>query len=443
MSKTLTQHQHKGVEFLINRKKAILNDEMGTGKTLQAIVAGLKAIEHTNGKIAVVCPASLTQNWANEIKDYNKTINYHIIQTETETNPQNKTFYISSYEKLDALLNSDIEFEVVIVDESHYIKGKSQRTEKVLKLTQSAEYVFLLTGTMLLNRPIELFNQLKAIKHPLSAKKTVFAKRYCNAHWRYFKYPRRTKTGRLVNRYWDDTGASNTDELKMLIQPYVLRRTKDQVIDLPEKIRTKFYIDMSAEFKRKYALAWEEYQEEMEKRAQEIENIDEREKFINNIMSAKHAIELQKLQQVASLSKIDQIVEFAQNAIEQGEKVIIFAKFTKTIEELHKKIKNSVTLTGQTKDRQSVVDAIQQGDKDAIIMNIQAGGVGLTLTKASIVIFADFDWSPEIMKQAEDRAHRMGQTKTVNIYYFIAKDTVDEYIIDVLNQKSKIIDKIQ
>ncbi len=422
----LTKHQHEGIKFLLEKKKAILNDEMGTGKTRQAIVASLNATSD-NGRILVVAPASLLENWKREIDIVtNESVVTQIIQTKKDKASKNARFVIVSYDRLDAVLNE--KFKVVVLDESHYIKGKSQRAKKSLLITENAEYVFLLTGTMLLNRPIELYNQLQAIGHPIAqnGKRTLFSRRYCNGHLR------RLRNGRM---FWDESGASNIRELNMLISPYVLRRTKSDVLDLPDKIRTRIDITMDKDYSKKYELAWEEYLEFLRETGQQEK--------IPRALTARHIIELNKLQQITSLSKVRTIAEHANNAVEQGESVIIFSNFTKTIEELHKAIQQSITLTGQTKDRQQVVDAIQSGGKKVLIANIKAGGVGLNITKANIVMFADLDYSPENMRQAEDRAHRQGQTKTVNIYYYIAKNTVDEHIYNLIQEKEKIIKNLQ
>ena len=156
---------------------------------------------------------------------------------------------------------------------------------------------------------------------------------------------------------------------------------------------------------------------------------------------------MQKLKQVCSMAKVETIIEDIQEAVDSGEKVIVFSQYTKTIDEIVKGMEKNkigvVKLTGSSKmdERQESIDKFQNDDKTKVfVANIKAGGVGITLTKASIVIFADMEWSPETHNQAMDRAHRIGQTGTVNVYYYIAKGTIEEDIMEVLESKKEIMD---
>ena len=160
-------------------------------------------------------------------------------------------------------------------------------------------------------------------------------------------------------------------------------------------------------------------------------------------------MELQKLKQVCSRAKIERIAADIQNAVEQDEKVIIFTQYTKTVEMLADKMRELqigwVKLTGEDDmdDRQASVDSFQNDPLIKVFIgNIEAGGVGINLTAASIVMFADMDWSPEVHRQAEDRAHRLGQGGTVNVYYYVCPGTIEEDIIEILNNKKNIADQI-
>lgn len=169
---------------------------------------------------------------------------------------------------------------------------------------------------------------------------------------------------------------------------------------------------------------------------------------IINAQMTRHLIELGKLKQITSQGKLDRVVEDIADIVEQGEKVLVFTQYTETVRQIKerlqaKKIK-SVSLTGSDdmQARTKAVDEIQQGATPVFIGNIKAAGVGLTLTAANTVLFADMEWTPALNQQAEDRAHRIGQHKQVNVHYYIAEKTVDEDIAELLGVKQQIIDKI-
>ncbi|MFA9262894.1 MAG: helicase-related protein, partial [Undibacterium sp.] len=162
----------------------------------------------------------------------------------------------------------------------------------------------------------------------------------------------------------------------------------------------------------------------------------------------------QKLKQVLSQSKIDRMASDIRNAVAQEQKIIVFSQYTETIRRLSESLRQKpvggdpircVTLTGadDMEERQKAVDAFQNKNQaEVFIANIKAGGVGLTLTSASIVMFADMEWSPEIHNQAEDRAHRIGQEGTVNVYYYVVADTIENDIINILNEKKNVMDQV-
>lgn len=447
----LFKHQEEGIEFLTLAKKAILADAMGLGKTRQAIIAAGK----TGKSVLVVCPASLKENWAREIRaaeepgditiaDGNKVYGYYEDDGEYQ-----KTWLIMNYDILDRYdAEAFSTYGVVIFDEAHYIKNpRTKRTKAALKIVDTMEYVYLLTGTPVLNRPEELFTLLKAIGHQLGKSWYRYVMRYCNAtkreFWRWATLPNGARERKLVS-FLDTNGASNLDELAVKISDSYLRRTKDELGDkLPAKIIDTIKVDLNNEYRDKYQSAWQVYMDYLENDPDGANM----EKIVNAQMT-RHLIELGKLKQVASLSKLDRIAEDIIDIVEQGEKVLVFSQYTQTVEQLKarlvaKKIK-VVTLTGSDdmSARQKAVDAIQEGDATVFIGNIQAAGVGLTLTAANTVLFADMAWTPALNEQAEDRAHRIGQHKQVNVHYYIAKNTVDEDIAELLGVKREIIAKI-
>ena len=453
----LFEHQKSGIEFLKNKGKAILADEMGLGKTRQAILAA-------GGKALIVCPASLKINWEREIRLMFPEAKVQIIDSkgdiylEADWNIINYDILEKRIENIEMLISCG-RIDTLILDEAHYIKGKSIRASvitggrvkkksgEVLKfegLAKRIKNVYCLTGTPLLNRPIELFNLLTAIGHPLGGygRRSGFAKRYCGAFLRMIY----ARGGRQI-RILDESGSSNLEELRENLKGWLLRRKKKDVIDLPDKIVTVMEVEMTREAKKEYDTAWDRY-------LQFITENPLPERDIDNILMARHLVEIQKLKQVCSRSKVDRIVSDVRNAVEQGEKIIIFSQYTETISRIAMAIRSGskgiepikcVTLTGadDMNERQKAVDAFQTDESVKVfVANIKAGGVGLNLTEGNIVMFADMDWSPETHRQAEDRAHRIGQKEMVNVYYYVAMKTIEEDIVGILNDKKNVMDQI-
>ncbi len=463
----LFKHQEEGIAFLQEKGRAILADEMGLGKTRQAILAAGTWPTTT----LVVCPASLKLNWKREIEAvYPEDIvtvisggklgdeGFHLIYT--------AAWLVINYDILKKHLDWILpviekgEIGTVILDEAHYIKGKkTDRAEAALEICAKAAQVYALTGTPIMNRPIELFNILKAIRHPLSKARTTFVKKFCGGQLRalvqdlqtgrrWFVDPKRTFMFRKqphkyrVFTYTDEDGAQRLPELRGEIQDVFLRRLKKDVLDLPPKIISYVTTELSLEWRKAYVTAWDRYLEWIEAHPSETRDIEK-------ITSAQQLIEVGKLKQVCSLSKVSQICDDVQNAIDQEQKVIIFTQYRDTVWNLSAELDirkvGWVKLTGDddAQARQAAVDAFQTDpEKKVFIANIQAGGVGITLTAASIVMFADMDWSPKVNEQAEDRAHRIGQQGTVNIYYYVAEDTIEQDIVKMLAEKSDIIGKV-
>lgn len=458
----LFKHQKTGIEFLKTKEKAILADEMGMGKTRQAIVAAKESCPEM--AVIVICPASLKINWQREIKAVYPEDETYILNTTDGLDYEDirhlARWYIVNYDILEKKLDileplASNDADTLILDEAHYIKGKTIRSSvvvggKVKKksgtvmkfsgLANLVNNVYCLTGTPLLNRPIELFNLLTAIGHPLGGhgKRSMFARTFCGAFLRtiYVK-------GGYPIRILDESGSSNLDELREQLKGWILRRKKTDAIDLPKKIVSVMATEMTKEWKTAYKNAWEDYLAFLAENPLPEEKLD-------NILMTRHLIEIGKLKQVCSQAKVARIAEDIRNAAEQGEKVIVFSQYTNTIKLLEQALKGkdpikSVTLTGThtMEERQKSVDAFQNDPEvKAFISNIKAGGVGLTLTKGSIVMFADMDWSPETHRQAEDRAHRIGQTQMVNVYYYVTEDTIEEDIVRILNEKKNVMDQI-
>lgn len=466
----LYEHQKEGVDFLKQAKTAILADEMGLGKTIQAITAAGEA--HPGGTIFVVCPAALKINWEREIRlcfpkdavgiisgrsfEATGTFNGILGEDIVKVSPITHTWIIINYDILSdhaewiSAMSQGGSIDAVIFDESHYIKGKSKRSAAAIKISESIGSVYCLTGTPLLNRPVELWNQLVVIKHPMTKVKgarSYFSRTFCDGHLRVIPP---TRFRRHPISFWSEEGATNLEELRNQLHGYMLRRKKKDILNLPAKTIDVMEVEMTNPQWVEYQTAWDSYIQFLQNQP---EIMQDEEKF-NNILATQQLIELGKLKQVCSKAKLKRIVSDTLNAVEQGEKVIIFTQYVNTLKEISEAIKSSkidkksvgvVTLSGETKpqDRQKAVDRFQNEDQVKVFVgNIKAAGVGLTLTAASIVIFADMEWSPEIHSQAEDRAHRIGQTGTVNIYYYICKGTIEEDIVELLAKKKQIVQEV-
>jgi SWI/SNF-related matrix-associated actin-dependent regulator 1 of chromatin subfamily A len=224
------------------------------------------------------------------------------------------------------------------------------------------------------------------------------------------------------------TGASNLEELRERTSKQILRRLKEEVLDLPEKIITPVYLRTSS---REYKDLMGEYYEWLKNKKEESSSL--------TIQFSK----LMKVRKVIANEKVKQTIEFAENIIEQGKKVIIFTNFTDTLQLIHNHFgKESVYLDGSCNkvQRQFAVDQFQENEKIKVFVgNLKAAGVGLTLTSAEVVIMNDLSFVPAEHAQAEDRAYRYGQKNNVLVYYPIFENTIEGVIYDILNKKKKVI----
>jgi SWI/SNF-related matrix-associated actin-dependent regulator 1 of chromatin subfamily A len=421
-------HQKVAIEKLLANDRFILADDMGLGKTTASVIA---ALETNAKKILIVCPASLKLNWQREIKNYSDR---KILIVEGRKWGSTFDFYIINYDIIknyhttdksedsdDYKLLINAGFELAIVDEAHYVSNTTaNRTRLLNDVLSKIPKVWLLTGTPMTSRPINYFNLLKIVDSPLTLNWQSYVRRYCAGY--QFRVG-----GRKV---WNTSGASNLDELRERTKNLVLRRLKNDILDLPEKIITPVFLEMNSTF----------YNEELE----EFMRISKDNKDKESISVTLNR--LMKIRQVISYEKIPYTCELIDKFIEQGKKVIVFTNFTMTLDMLHEKYKkNSVVLDGRMnkEKRQDSVDRFQNEDKVKIfISNIVAGGVGITLTAAETVIMNDLSFVPAHHSQAEDRAYRYGQKNSVLVYYPIFENTIEKIIYNILQKKKGIIDQV-
>lgn len=429
------KHQEDGIKFLLKNKKCILADSMGLGKTYQSIVA---ALESESERILIICPSSLKINWMREIENFCSKddvsiingnywnpskftiVNYDVLKNFHTVAEKNK-----EYEDWE-LMRKIVEFspDLIILDEAHFIKNHNSKRGAILKdLSKNfgCERFWLLTGTPIANRPMDYYNLLSIIDSPLTTNWVHFAKTYCEGK-------RFRKGGKYI---WVTKGASNLDELSSKTKRTILRRKKEEVLDLPPKLVTPIYLEL--ENVTAYKSVWENY---LEKRRLEGKKGN----------PAKDIVEMTLLRTFIAMETVPYSIEKAEEALEQDKKVIIFCNFNDEMDTFVRHFGNKCVCVrgGMTdKQKQLSVDRFQEDDSCKVFVGqIKAAGVGLTLTKAEIVIMNSLDWVPGNHEQAEDRAYRIGQKETVNIYYMLIDNTIDTLVWHILNEKKKIIGTI-
>ena len=415
-------HQKEAIEKLAGSKRFILADDMGLGKTTSTIIA---ALETGAKKILIVCPASLKINWQREIANYSDR---PVFIAEGKKFSTEDDFVIVNYDilknfhdtknKEESLLDQS-KFDLVILDEAHMISNvQAQRTKIINGFAKKINRVWLLTGTPMTSRPMNYYNLLNLIESPVAQNWKAYAIRYCQGY--QFSAGKR--------KVWNVSGASNLEELRDRTSKQILRRLKEEVLDLPDKIITPVYLRLKS---KEYEDLMGEYFDWYDKNPDESSSL--------TVQFSK----LMKVRKVISNEKTKQTIEFAENILEQGKKVIIFTNFTDSLQTMYQHFgKQAVYLDGSCSNsmRQQAVDEFQTNDKIKVFVgNLKAAGVGLTLTAAEVVIMNDLSFVPAEHSQAEDRAYRYGQKSNVLVYYPIYDNTIEAAIYDILNKKKQII----
>ena len=452
----MRDYQREGVAFLTqplnpireqapNVRGFILGDDMGLGKTFQAII-GAHATAGSKGRILVICPASLKINWTREITHWLADQTMHIVNgagpnPDARWNIINYDVIQKHYRAIEAM-----QFDCIIIDEAHYVKNYDSNRSKlvvggkgaIVNRTPDArntatkekvdvdglcvlakKRVYMLTGTPLTNRPKDLFQLLRGVGHPLGKNFRYFAQRYCD--------PQFNGWGHTYN------GATNINDLRRKIDPIFLQRKKDDKLDLPGKVRAWVPVEVDT---KAYRAAMADY--EARRKAGELsKNVDE----LGAMTEARVCV---------AVAKVPRTVEMIENAVEQGEKVVVFSVYTRVIdgilESLAEKKINAVSLTGDKsqKQRQAAIDAFQADAETMVFVGqLHAAGVGITLTAGTQVFVNDLDWVPANHLQAEDRTYRIGQTKMVNVTYVIAAGTIDEDLAVLLEEKFETINEFE
>jgi SWI/SNF-related matrix-associated actin-dependent regulator 1 of chromatin subfamily A len=417
--------QNVGVAHIeINKGRALIADEMGLGKTITAI-AWLQLHPELRPAI-IICPAFLKLNWEREINKWMPNPNTCILKG-TKTHTTREDIIIINY---DILYNwypvlRKRNPKVLITDECHYYKSNNaKRTKAVKMLSKDIPNIIALSGTPIENRPIEIFNAISIINPKLFPNRWHFLQRYCNATYTGFG--------------WDFSGASHMPELHHILSSTIMIRRKkaDVLKDLPDKVRS--FIPIELDNGKEYTTAEKDFISWVRK----IKGNAAAEKASN----AKTFSSIEALKQLAVKGKLKQVKEWISDFLESGKKLVVFATHHFVIDELTKEFGNiSVHVDGRVSlsIRQKAVDLFQNSKEvQLFIGNIDAAGIGITLTAASDVAFLELPWTPGRLSQAEDRCHRIGQKESVNIYYLLANGTIEEKIAKLIDNKRKVLDQV-
>lgn len=432
--KTLEQYKMGG----------ILADDMGLGKTVQVLTVILSYIQENKEKAKnsiIVCPSSLTLNWYNEIQKFTPTIKTLVIsgdylerkrKIETINNYQ---IVITSYDSLkrDIDLYTQYNFKYIVADEAQYIKNNNTKNSKAVKLI-NAETKFALTGTPIENSLSELWS--------------IFDFIMPGYLYKYKKFKELYEIPIIKNQ-----DEEKMNKLKKQIEPFILRRTKSEVLtELPDKTVTILSNEMKEEQYSIYmsymAQARDEIMYQIDMKGFEKSQI----KILSLLMRLRQICCHPKLflsEYTGESSKLNQCIEIIQDAVLGEHKILLFSSYTsmfEIIEEQLKKLKiNYLKLTGQTKvgERIKLVDEFNTNKNIKVfLISLKAGGTGLNLTGADMVIHYDPWWNLSAENQATDRTYRIGQKKNVQVYKLITKNSIEEKIYELQQKKAKLIDNM-
>jgi len=433
----LRPYQQSGLDWLnfLNEYSygGILADDMGLGKTLQTL-SFIQLLKERGilYPVLIIMPTSLLYNWHQEAGKFTpdmKILVYRGLQREKE---------IENFEKYDLVITSygvarndesylrNCPFSYMILDESQVIKNHNSKTAQALR-TYSVRKRLTLTGTPIENSTMDLWSQINFLNPGLLGGETFFRN--------YYATP--------IDK---EQNAERAEKLRGLIKPFILRRTKEQVAtELPPKIEQVHYCEMTEEQASCYEEEKSRYRNAYLTDLKEIG--EAKSKF--NLLAG-----LQKLRQIAlhpgitgfpdvPSGKFEELLRMISEIVEKGSKVLIFSQFVKMLDLLKKEIETQgmpyAYIDGSVKDRMQEVEKFQETSECQIfLISLKAGGTGLNLTAAEYVFILDPWWNPAAERQASDRAHRIGQQKTVFIYKFISRGTIEEKILKLQEKKSKI-----
>ncbi len=439
----LRPYQETGYRWLMTLAEhglgGILADDMGLGKTLQAIVY-MKAMKEreTHSRFFVVCPTSLVYNWMDELMNFAPSLHCRMVTGTPEERAdslkeENVDVFITSYPLLrrDIALYETIQFHTVFLDEAQFIKNASSLNAKSVKALQAA-HRFALTGTPIENSLSELWSIFDFIMPYYLLTHSGFVKQY-------------------ERPILKNSNNAALESLNRRIRPFVLRRMKKDVLtELPEKMETKFLTELNEEQKKLYVAYAQQFMSEF---TEDGVNSLEHQKI--RILAA-----LTRLRQISchpgtflenydgESGKMDLFLQILPDLISNGHRVLVFSQFTSMLELIKEAIEpfgyQYFYLEGSTKisERSEYVKRFNAGEGELFLISLKAGGTGLNLIGADTVIHFDPWWNPAVEDQATDRAHRIGQEKSVQVIKLITKGTIEEKIYLMQNRKKELSDSV-
>ncbi len=438
--KILRPYQIEGVEWLYNIHKCdlggILADEMGLGKTIQTIYFFHKLKKEDNqSKFLVVCPTALVYNWLKEFETFGKDFQVVILSGNKLLRKQllekmNADVYITSYGTLreDIDFYENITFKVCALDEAQNIKNPFAKITKAVKKIK-ADTKIALTGTPLENALVEIWSIFDFIMPGYLNNISKFNEKFA------FKDQ-------------DDTAKDKINKLKILTSPFILRRKKKDVVkELPEKYENIIYIDLDEDQKKIYALEVKKVKEEIDGLLKGSSFREKQFQILSLLTRLRQICINPKLiyeNYQGTSTKIETLVKTIVENVANNHKILMFTTFKSILPMIKKELDSNkityYTIDGDVngKTRQMLVDNFNHDNTNVFLITLKSGGTGLNLTSADIVIHLDLWWNPQVENQATDRAHRIGQTKSVEVIKLIASGTIEERILE-LQQKKKVL----
>ena len=422
---SLRSYQETGVRWMSMLSHynlgGILADDMGLGKTVQAITFILSNLKKDES-VLITAPASLTYNWASEFEKFTDEIDFVVIDgnkaDRTKEIQENHQIYITSYGSFlkDFEDYQDKKLNYLLLDEAQVVKNYSSKTNKSLSAL-NVEHTFALSGTPLENRIEEIWAIFQVVMPGFLPKREKFNK-------------------------------MEPSVISRLIQPFIMRRKKGDVLEeLPDKMEITVYNQLADDQKVIYLAQLEL----MQKQVLEMDNAAlsrSRIEILAGITRLRQICNTPALfmdDYKGSSGKLERLRELLAQIKDSGHRPLIFSQFTKVFPHIEKLMEEqemtAYKLTGSTpiKDRLSMVQAFNAGSRDAFLVSLKAGGVGLNLTSADVVILVDLWWNPAVEEQAIARAHRMGQKNTVEVIRLITQGTIEEKIMEIQERKKDLI----
>lgn len=412
----------------------ILGDEMGLGKTLQTITL---LLSNKGSKSLIIAPTSLIYNWNNEFKKFAPNMKIAIANGSKEEREK----LLKEYKEYDVIITTynllrrdidiyNMEFDYCILDEAQNIKNSSSQNAKAVK-TINAKRRFALTGTPIENSLMELWSIFDFIMPN-------------------YLYDEKRFTSRYFRRL--EEGPEIIQELNRLIKPFILRRYKKNVIkELPDKIEKRLYVPLSEEQTKVYETYSKYVKDLIAKKVEDLEFTKSKIEILSYITKLRQlcldpSVVMEDYN--GDSGKIDSFMELIEQSVSENHKILVFSQFTSVLKNIGKTLeKNNFKysyLDGSIPsiDRMKMVEEFNNGENSVFLISLKAGGTGLNLTSADIVIHFDPWWNPAVEDQATDRAHRIGQENVVEVIKLIAKGTIEEKIVDLQDTKRELISKI-